>query len=145
MASDRVFGLVVIIAALAYIAGAAQTQTSFMSDPVGSKTFPILVGSVAAVCGAVMFLRPDAGPEWPRPRALLSVAAAVAVMVAYAHGLKPLGFLIPTAVAAAILSYQITPRPAFNALAGAALSAALFVVFRYGLGLGLAPLPKGWM
>ena len=145
MAPDRVFGLAVICLALAYIASASQTQTGFISDPVGSKTFPILVGAVAAVCGLVMVLRPDAGPERPEPRALMSVAAAVVVMIAYAYSLKPLGFLIPTAIAAAILSYQITPRPAFNAVTGTTLSAGLFALFKYALGLGLSPLPKGWM
>ncbi|MEM8787332.1 MAG: tripartite tricarboxylate transporter TctB family protein [Pseudomonadota bacterium] len=141
--SDRVFGLVVVLVALAYIASAFQIQTSFMSDPVGSKTFPILLGAVSALCGAVMILRPDDEPAWPGPLTLLKLAAAVAVLVAYAYSLKPFGFLLPTAVAASVLSYQIQARPVFNALAGIALSAGLFVLFKYALGLGLVPFPKG--
>ena len=54
--SDRIFGVVVVLAALAYIAGAFQIQTSFMSDPVGSKTFPILLGVVSIICGLTQTL-----------------------------------------------------------------------------------------
>ena len=142
MASDRVLGLVVILVALAYIASALQLQTSFMSDPVGSKTFPMLVGGVAVLCGAVMVFRPDEEPEWPELRTLLSLVVAVLVLIAYSYALKPLGFLIPTAITAAILSYQIANRPAFAAAAGVGLSVGLFLLFKYVLGLGLVPLPK---
>ena len=53
--SDRVFGLVVVIGALWYIWSALQIQASFMSDPVGSKTFPILLGAVAILCGLIEY------------------------------------------------------------------------------------------
>ncbi|WP_172297588.1 tripartite tricarboxylate transporter TctB family protein [Pseudoruegeria sp. HB172150] len=145
MASDRIFGLVVVLVALAYIAGAMQIQTSFMADPVGSKSFPILIGCIATICGLYMLVRPDPDPEWPDLKTVGSLAVAVVVLVAYAYALKPLGFLIPTAIAAAILSYQISPRPLPAVLTGAGLSAGLFVVFKYALGLGLVAVPKGWL
>ncbi len=44
MASDRIFGAVVTLVALAYVVSATQIQTSFLADPVGPpRTFPILV------------------------------------------------------------------------------------------------------
>ena len=55
-----------------------------------------------------------------------------------------MGFMIPTAVCAAILSYQISPRAVPAALTGVGLSIGLFLVFKYALGLGLQPFPKGW-
>ncbi len=143
MKSDRVFGLVVILAALAYIASALQIQSSFMSDPVGSKTFPILVGAVAILCGLTMLLRPDEEPDWPEPMTLVHIGIAIAVMVGYAYALKPWGFLGPTAICAAVLSYQISPRALPAAITGIGLSAGLFLIFKYVLGLGLQPLPKG--
>ena len=141
--SDRIFGLVVILVALAYIAGALQIQTSFLSDPVGSKTFPVIVASIAALCGGIMIFRPDEEPDWPEARTLLSLGVSVVLLVGYSYALKPLGFLLPTAVAAGILSYQISQRPAFAAMAGVGLSAGLFVLFKMVLGLGLTGLPKG--
>ena len=66
------------------------------------------------------------------------------LLVGYAFALKPLGFVIPTAVAAGILSYQISPRPLAAALSGVGLSLGLFVLFKFALGLSLIGFPKGW-
>ena len=145
MASDRIFGAVVTLVALAYIASATQIQTSFMADPVGPRTFPIIIGAVAALCGLIVVLRPDPDPEWPELATLGALVVAVVVLVAYAYALKPLGFLIPTAIAAGILSYQISPRAVPAVLAGIGLSLGLFVIFKFALGLGLVPLPKSLM
>ncbi|MCI2395690.1 tripartite tricarboxylate transporter TctB family protein [Aliiroseovarius sediminis] len=142
MASDRIFGAVVTLVALAYIASAMQIQSSFMADPVGPKTFPILIGGVAALCGIIVALRPDPDPEWPVLATFGSLAVAVVVLVGYAYALKPLGFLIPTAITASILSYQIEPRAGRAVLAGIGLSVGLFLIFKFALGLGLVPFPK---
>lgn len=144
MASDRIFGLVVLFVALAYIASATQIQTSFLADPVGPKAFPILVGAVAALSALVLILRPDPDPDWPTMRTFGALLIAVVVLVGYAYALKPLGFVIPTALAAGILSYQISPRTMPAVLAGAGLSVGLFILFKYALGLGLVPFPHSW-
>jgi putative tricarboxylic transport membrane protein len=127
------------------MASATQIQTSFMADPVGPRTFPIIIGAVAALCGLIVVLRPDPDPEWPELATLGALVVAVVVLVAYAYALKPLGFLIPTAIAAGILSYQISPRAVPAVLAGIGLSLGLFVIFKFALGLGLVPLPKSLM
>lgn len=144
MASDRIFGLVMLFLALAYMASATQIQTSFLADPVGPRAFPLLVGGVAALSCLVMILRPDPDPDWPTGGSFLSICLAVLVLVGYAFALKPLGFVIPTAVAAGILSYQISPRPLAAALSGVGLSLGLFVLFKFALGLSLIGFPKGW-
>ena len=143
MASDRIFGLVILMAALAYIASAYQVETSFLSDPVGPKTFPIAIGIVAAICALSLIYRPDSEPDWPARRTFGELAFAIVVLVCYAFSLRPFGFIIPTAITAAILSYQISPRAKPAALAGIGLSIGLFIIFKYALGLGLIPFPKG--
>jgi putative tricarboxylic transport membrane protein len=143
MSSDRIFGLVATILALTYIVSATQTQASFLTDPVGPKGFPILIGIVWAISGLFMVLRPDQEPDWPVARTFLALAFAVIILVGYAFALKPFGFLLPTAVAAGILSYQISPNPKYAALAGIGLSAGLFIIFKFALGLGLVAFPKG--
>ena len=70
MASDRIFGLVVLMVALAYGASATQIQTSFLVDPVGPRMFPYLITGVAGICGFFLLVRPDPEPEWPGIRAL---------------------------------------------------------------------------
>ena len=145
MQSDRIFGLVVLMVALAFIASATQIQTSFLSDPVGAKAFPMIIGAVAAICGLFLIIRPDPDPEWPKARTFAALLVAIIVLVAYAFGLKPLGFIIPTAIAASILSYQISPRIGPALLAGTGLSLGLFVLFKFALDLGLVAFPAGWI
>jgi putative tricarboxylic transport membrane protein len=141
--SDRVFGLVVILGALAYIVSASQLQTSFLSDPMGSKTFPYMMGGIALICGLVMILRPDEEPDWPGAGPMFKIGLSVLAMVAYAYALKPMGFLVPTALAAGVLSYLISPRVGPAIVTGIGLSGGLFLIFKYALGLGLVPFPKG--
>ncbi len=140
MKSDRIFGLIIVVVALAYIASATQIQTSFLADPVGPKTFPFLVGLVLAVCGLVVALRPD--EEQVRVRSIGKLALAMVVLLGYAYTLRPLGFLIPTAVASGIVSYQISPRVTPALLTGVGLSVGLFLLFKFVLGLGLFALPR---
>ena len=142
MKSDRIFGLVGLMIALAYMASATQVQTSFLADPVGPKTFPLLIGAVAAISCLVMLFRPDPNPDWPDAPTWGALVLAVVVLVAYAYALKPLGFLLPTAIAAGILSYQISPNRKASAMAGVGLSIGLFVLFRFALGLSLVGLPR---
>lgn len=143
MSSDRIFGLIVAVAALAYIAAARNIQTSFLTDPVGPKTFPIAIGAVAALAAMFLVFRPDPEPQWPGLKTLGALALSVVVLVLYAYALKPFGFLLPTALAAGLLSYQIAPRWRYAAISGICLSAGLFVIFRFALGLGLQPFPRG--
>ena len=145
MASDRIFGLVVVMVALGYILSATQIPTTFLSDPVGSKTFPFLVGGIMVICGIYVMIKPDPDPDWPALRTFGALAITIVVLVAYAYALKPLGFLIPTALTAGILSYQISPRPMPAVATGVGLSGGLFVLFKFALGLGLFAFPKGWL
>lgn len=144
MSSDRIFGLIAAVVALAYIASATQIKSGFITDPVGPKGFPLLIGGVAAICGMLMVFFPDKDPSWPGLRTFVALFFSVLVLVAYAYALKPLGFLVPTAIAAGILSYQISANVKNAVGTGAGLSLGLFVIFKYALGLGLVAFPK-WL
>lgn len=143
--TDRLFGLVALFTGLTYVFAATRIPTGFLVDPVGPKTFPMLVGGIGALCGLLIALKPDRpGPQWPTLRTALALLLAVIVLVGYAYALKPLGFLLPTAVAAGVLSYQIHPRPLAALFTGVALSGGLFLLFKYVLGLGLFALPRSF-
>ena len=114
-------------------------------DPVGPKLFPMLIGGVAAICGLGMLIKPDADPAWPPAMTFIKLLSAVAVLTVYAYTLRPLGFLIPTAIASGILSYQISPQLKQAVLTGLGLSVGLFLLFKYALGLGLFAVPKTWL
>jgi len=131
--SDRIFGALSAMVALAYIASAAQIQSGFMPDPVGSRLFPMMVGGVGFVCAVLIFLKPGN---------LLSILCAVLILIAYAYALKPLGFIFPTAVASAVVSFLIQRNLKTAFLTGVGLSIGLFVLFKYALDLGLVAFPK---
>ena len=136
MASDRIFGLVCLITAVAYIAAATQIQTNPFSGEFLPKLFPLMIGGVAALCSLTIMFRPDPDPNWPAARTWGAMAVAVLVLCIYAVMITPLGFILPTAIAAGILSYQISPNVKPAIAAGVGLSLGLFVLFKFALGLG---------
>lgn len=140
--SDRIFGLVIIAVALGFIASATQIQVSFLADPVGSKTFPYLIGGILIIASLSLLFQPDADPTWPPLSTFGRLAITILVLIGYAYALKPLGFLIPTFLAAGFISYQISPRPLNATLTGLGLAIGLFLIFKYALGLGLVALPR---
>lgn len=142
--SDRITGLIVAVLALAFFASASQLESPFFADPVGPKTFPYIIATVAFISGVTMVVLPDPEPKWPGLTMLGRISIAVVVLVFYAYALKPLGFLLPTALAAGALSYQIVPSRLPAALIGIGLSGVLFVIFKFALGLGLFALPR-WL
>ena len=145
MRGDRIFGLAMIVLALGYILSATTIQTSFMSDPIGPRFFPYLIAAVTLLCAVMMILRPDPDAVWPAGPMLGKLGLALLVLVGYAYTIKPLGFVMPTVVVSAILSFQIQPRPLPAILTGLGLGIGLFVLFRYALGLGLVGLPPALM
>ena len=144
MAADRIFGAVMIVLALGYILSAMNIQTSFMSDPVGPRVFPYMVAGVVILSSLVMLLRPDPNAEWPAPLMALKIGTAIVILVLYAMAIRPLGFIIPTVLVSAALSYMISPRAVPAALSGLGLGIGLFVLFKVILGLGLIAFPRGW-
>jgi putative tricarboxylic transport membrane protein len=95
-----------------------------------------MIGAVAAICSLVLIFKPDPDPDWPMARTWGNLLVAVVVLAFYAVLMTPLGFILPTAVAASILSYQISPNAKRAVLAGIGLSLGLFVVFKFVLMLG---------
>ncbi len=135
--SDRLFGLGVVVVALAYLASAAQIPEGFLSDPVGSRTFPYIVGTIALVCGVLIAVKPDADPTWPELPTLARIGIALAVMYAFAVTLRPLGFIPAAFFSSAAISYLIVPRLVQSLLTGAGLAVGLFFILKHGLGLGI--------
>lgn len=144
MKGDRAFGLITLLVAVGYLASSTQIPGGFIDDPLGPKFFPLVIGSVAALCALAMIVRPDDDPGWPDRATWLKIAFALAVLLGYAFTLRPMGFIIPTAVGSALLSYLIRPSRAAAVVTGVCLSVGLFVLFRYALGLGLYAFPRSW-
>ena len=142
--SDRIAGLLTICVALAFFASATQLEMPFFSDPLGPKSFPMAVSGVALIAGIMMFLRPDNEPEWPVLSTFIKLFITTLILIIYAYGLKPFGFITPTALASAAISYQIKPEVLKSVIVGVSLSIILFLIFKFGLGLGLYAFPKSF-
>ena len=138
---DRIFGAFMIVVALGYILSASSIQTSFMSDPVGPRIFPYMIAGVVILCSLVMVLKPDPDQDWPAGPMVLQLGLALAVLVAYAYAITPLGFIIPTTVAAGVLSWQIGGHPARSALTGGGRARRRVVLVRVIRGVGGRGLP----
>jgi putative tricarboxylic transport membrane protein len=142
--SDRILGAVGLILGVAFIWGATLIETGFIVDALGPKTFPIIIGSVLVLSAGYALVRPDPEPAWPALGGALEILGAVAVLVGYALALEPVGFVISTAVAAALLSWRLGSGPLGGALCGIGISAGIYVIFHLILGLSLARGPLGF-
>ncbi|HPG21492.1 MAG TPA: tripartite tricarboxylate transporter TctB family protein [Amaricoccus sp.] len=141
---DRLFGGIGLLLAAFFIWQATQIQVSFISDPVGPKTFPIIIGLLLGISSLAVLLKPDPKPDWPAPGRLVEIGIAVLVLVVYAYSLPVIGFVFATAIAAAFLSWRLGTSPLQAIAAGAATSVGIYVVFHLILGLSLAEGPLGF-
>ena len=141
---DRLFGGIGIALAAFFIWQATTIQESFIQDPVGPKTFPIIIGIILGLSSLAILLRPDPKPDWPAVGRLAEIGAAVVVLLAYAYALPQVGFLIATAFTAAYLSWRLGTAPLYAVAAGIAISIGIYVVFHLILGLSLAKGPFGF-
>jgi putative tricarboxylic transport membrane protein len=142
--SDRLLGGVMLALALAFVAGAMQIKSAIVFDALGPKSFPIIIGVLLALASLYPLFRPDPEPDWPPPARGLEIVAALGVMIAYALLLEPLGFVVATALAAAVLSWRLGASLAIAAIAGVGIAIGIYVVFHLVLGLSLARGPLGF-
>jgi putative tricarboxylic transport membrane protein len=142
--SDRVFGIVCVILAGFFVWQATLIETGFIVDPMGPKAFPIVIGITLALAAIYPIVKPDPRPDWPAAGRFLEIAFAVAVMIAYALALPRFGFVLSTAVAAALLSWRLGTKPLAAAAAGVAIAVGIYVIFHLILGLSLAKGPWGF-
>ncbi|HEY8594538.1 MAG TPA: tripartite tricarboxylate transporter TctB family protein [Devosiaceae bacterium] len=142
--SDRILGIACLALAGLYIAFATQIQIGFMSDPLGPKAFPIIIGAALGIAGLYPLLKPDPEPDWPARGRILEIVFAAGVMVAYTYALREAGFVVSTAIAAALLSWRLNASPLAAAIAGVAISVGIYAIFHLVLGLSLARGPWGF-
>ena len=142
--SDRIFGIVCIVLAGLFIWQATLIETGFIVDPLGPKAFPIVVGVVLALGGVYPLVKPDPPPDWPAAGRVLEIVFAVAVMITYALFLPDAGFVLSTAVAAALLGWRLGSNPVVAAISGVVIAVGIYVIFHLILGLSLARGPWGF-
>jgi len=142
--TDRILGAAGLVLGVAFIWGATLIETGFIVDALGPKSFPIIIGSVLVLGSGYVLARPDPEPAWPALAGVIEIVGAVVVLVGYALALEPVGFVISTAVAAALLSWRLGSTPLWGAVSGLGISLGIYVIFHLILGLSLAEGPLGF-
>lgn len=140
----RVTGALLVVGGVACLAEATTFDVAFMTDPVGPKALPYLVGALLTLGGLHTLLRPPPTDKWPADAALVRVGAATAAFVLYALALPFIGFFTSTTLVVAVLARLFGAAPIKGVPAAALLSGALWLIFVKGLGL-LLPIGDLWI
>lgn len=136
--NDRIFGVLMIVLAVAYGWGATQLPEPFGgSEAVGPETFPLLLAGVLALSSLYLIVRPDPDNAWPWSRTGVELIIAVVVLVLYAMLLQPLGFILSTALAVGTLCWRMGSRAPRAYLVGAVSGLVVYLVFTFALDLAL--------
>lgn len=133
-------GIVLLMTGAAIGLEATTFDVAFMTDPVGPKALPLLVAAMLMAAGLVALLRPDTEPQLPDAPAVARMGGAVLAFLAYAAALPFLGFFTATMLVVTALSLLYRGPPVGSAVAAAALSGGLWLLFVRVLSL---PLPVG--
>lgn len=127
--TDRLSGLVLLLFAIWFGISAWRLPQSFFSDPVGSRTFPLMVAFFLAPLAIYLMFRPSSGRvAWPPRESWPSLVVTVVTLLVYAWLLKPLGFLLSTFLAFTALAL-VFRAPLLRAL----LASLIATVALYGL------------
>ena len=131
-----------LTAAAVFLVAAAYTlvgrgYSAPFGDVLGPSVFPTLVGVPAMILAGWLALFPGRGSGWPVRARVLRQAAAVAILVAYAFLLQPLGFPIATGLLIASVAWLMGGPPGKSVLLGALAAPGLWALFDRVLGLPL--------
>ncbi|WP_275287510.1 tripartite tricarboxylate transporter TctB family protein [Halomonas elongata] len=136
--NDRIFGVLLIVLAVAYGWGASQFPVPFGgSEAVGPETFPYLLAVVLVLSSLYLIVRPDPDNAWPWSRTGIELVIAVVVLLLYTALLQPLGFIISTTLAVGTLCWRMGADLPRAYMTGALAGVVVFLVFNFALGLAL--------
>ncbi len=142
--SDRIFGVIALIAICFYAWGASMTQEPFLPQAVGPKVMPYILSALGAFCAVYFISRPDAEPSWPARNGWFEILAAVFVMVVYTQMLPVVGFFVASTFCAAYFIWRFFGTPLQAGVGGVVISFGIYAVFHLALGLSLAKGPWGF-
>jgi putative tricarboxylic transport membrane protein len=115
-------------------------NVAFMTDPVGPKALPLLVAGALVVAGARLMARPRSTVQLPDTGPARRMMLAAAAFISYGLVLPWLGFFLSTTIVVGVLGVLFGGPRVGSAVAGAGLSAVLWLLFVMVLSL---PLPIG--
>ncbi len=138
MMADRLFGILMLLLAVAYGWEASQFPEPFGgAEVVGPETFPLLLAVVLGLSSLYLILRPDPDQPWPTSKILLDLAFVLLVLVIFAALLAPLGFVPATILMVSLLSWRMGASPLPALITGVGSAVVVYLLFNFVLELHL--------
>jgi putative tricarboxylic transport membrane protein len=148
-ARDRITGAVLLAVALVWITLVFQTIEPGEGAAAGARVFPLFFGLVLALLSLAVLVRAVLGfdaaeepvAEAVGPSETTSVLATIGCLAGYAFLLEPLGFILSTVVAVAVIMVFLLRIRAPLTIAAMSLGLAIgcYIVFGKLLGTYLPP------
>lgn len=136
--NDRVFGMLMLILAVAYGWEATQFPVPFGGhESVGPETFPIMLAIILGISSIYLIVRPDPDEKWAPVAMLLELSIVVFSMLAFAWAIEPIGFMPAAALVVSFLSWRMGASIVKSLITGVASSVIVFFLFNYVLELAL--------
>ena len=136
--NDRIFGLLMLVLAVAYGWGATQFPEPFGgAETVGPDTFPKVIAVVLALSSLYLIVKPDPDNAWPKGRIIQELVIAVVVLIGYTLLLEPLGFILSTLLAVGTLCWRMGAVPVRAYATGGIAGIVVYLLFSYALDLSL--------
>lgn len=136
--TDRALGTFFLVFSVLYIYFASKTELSFISDPLGPKKFPYLIGFIMFVSSIFIIVKPEIKPKWSSLYKFIELFILVIVLILYAQFLPILGFTISSAIATSFISWRLGSKVIESIIFGVVFSLLLYFLFHIVLGLSLA-------
>lgn len=140
MSIDRAFGVFLLLLGLYVIYGGLAIEVPFSYDPLGPKTFPVVLGILLSALSVFIIAKPEKA-HFPEGATRLNTVFIVVLLVVYSFSFNYLGFLLSTALLVFFISkiFQGTTKQALASAVGVSLS--VYVLFGILLDVAL-PLGK---
>ena len=139
MSVDRAFGIFLLLLGAYVIYGGLSIEVPFSYDPLGPKTFPVVLGILLSALSLFIIAKPEKA-HFPEGATRLNTVFIVILLVVYSFSFNYLGFLLSTALLVFFISkiFQGTTKQALGSAVGVSLS----VYALFGILLEV-PLPAG--
>ncbi|MBP1679972.1 MAG: Tripartite tricarboxylate transporter TctB family [Proteobacteria bacterium] len=136
---DRLFGVFLLLLGIYVIYGGLSMVVPFSYDPLGPKTFPVVLGVLLSALSLIIIAKPE-GAHFPQSKTMLNTVLIVLLLIVYALSFNFLGFLLATALLVFFMSriFKGTTKQAL----GSAIGVSLSVYVLFGVLLDVA-LPMG--
>ena len=138
--TDRTLGIVAILFAVFLGVFGYDLEPPFSYEPIGPKSFPLLIAIVMAICGLILTVKGGNEAEANTRNANFRIIAMVAYIILYAFFFQVLGFVISTTLMVVFVGKLFGTTWVKAVIGGILMSLLMFFLFDKGLDVVL---PEG--